>query len=174
MRRQPFSLIVLCLVLLFASALAAPAAQGAVRAPVVTEGNAAAETDSAKALAAKAAIKATATPISVEHEGTDSLGSRLAYQLKETFNAGTLFALSDKDAPKLQLLINTTAEFPSRPGVGSVYSAVWVYSERSTVLSNYLAHETGIITQDNLLDITDKLAARTAGIAAKHAYIFNK
>lgn len=146
----------------------------AARPPVAPQGNAAADTATAKPLATRAVIKAEATPIAVMHEGTDTLGAKLAYQVKEIFNSGTLFNLNDKDVPKLQMFITTSAEFPSRPGVGSVYSIVWVYSERSTVLSNYLAHESGIVSGDNLSDLADKLAARTSGLAAKHAYIFNR
>lgn len=150
------------------------AAQSPVRAPAESESNPAADMDSAKAAAARAVIKASAAPIAVEHEGTDSLGVRLVYLLKENFNAGTLFALTDKEQPKLQLLLTSFPEFPSRPGVGSVYSAVWIYSEGSNVLSYYLARESGLITPEALPDLADKLAARSAGIAAKHAYIFEK
>jgi hypothetical protein len=150
------------------------AAQSSVRAPAAAEGNPAADTDTAKAAAAKEAIKAGATPIAVEHEGTDSLGAKLAYSLKEIFNSGTLFLLSDKDVPKLRILIASASEFSDRPGVGSIYSIVWLYSERSNVLSNYLAHETGVVTADTVAHIADRLAARSAGLAAKHSYIFSK
>lgn len=164
-----------CLGLLVAAVVFSGApALGAVRAAAPGEGNQAADTDTAKIAATKAAIKADATPIAVEHEGTDTLGAKLAYRLKEQFNAGTLFALHDKDAPKLQMLISSASEFPSRPGVGSVYTVIWLYSERSTVLPNYLAHESGVLTPDSLAELADKLAARTAGLAAKHSYIFSK
>ena len=142
--------------------------------PQATQGNSAADTATAQQMAAKAAIKAEGTPVSVIHEGTDSLGAKLSYQLKEIFNSGTLFALNDKDEPKLQLIISTAAEFPSRPGVGSVYSVVWLYTERSTVLSNYLAHEVGAFSTDTLSTLADSLAARTSGLVAKHSYIFKK
>lgn len=159
-----FCLLSLCLLPL--NALAAQPAAGT--------SNPAAETDSAKQLATKAAMKADATPIAVTHEGTDTLGAMLATQLREGFNTGTLFALNDKNVPKLHLLISTTAEFPSRPGVGSVYTAVWLYSERANVLSSYLAHETGIITPQNVQELAAALSSRTAGLAAKHAYVFGK
>ena len=149
------------------------ASQSQVRAATPAEGNAAADTDTAKCMAQRAAIKAGATPIAVLHEGTDNLGAKLSYQLKEIFNSGTMFALNDKDEPKLQMLVSTVSEFPSRPGVGSVYCAVWAYSERPTALSSYLAQEVGVITPENLAELADKLAARTTGLAAKHSYIFN-
>lgn len=164
-------------VMLFVFALphSAPAAQKTVRsAPAAAQGNATADTAAAGQMAVRTAIKADATPIAVLHEGTDSLGAKLSYQLKEIFNSGTLFALNDKDVPKLQVTISTAAEFPSRPGVGSVYSVVWLYTERSSVLSNYLAHEVGVVSADTLSDLAARLAERTSGLAAKHSYIFNK
>ena len=161
----------------FAGLLALPgiaqAAQGQIRAATPAESNTAADTDTAKRMAQRAAIKAGATPIAVLHEGTDNLGAKLSYQLKEIFNSGTLFALNDKDEPKLQVIVSTVPEFPSRPGVGSVYCVVWAYSERPTALSSYLAQEVGVITPENLAELADKLAARTTGLAAKHSYIFN-
>lgn len=166
-RRTALLTLLLCLALPFA-ATAAP------RAPAEDDSAPAAEIDSAKRAAARAAIKAGATPIAVEHDGTDTLGSRLSFQIKEIFNSGTLFDLTDATMPKLVLMISTAQEFPSRPGVGSVYSVVWLYSERPTVLSNYLAHESGVITPDDLSDLAERIAARTAGIAAKHAYVFGK
>ena len=54
------------------------------------------------------------TPIAVEFEGTDSIGSRLATTLKERFNASNLFTLTDKDTPKIRVLLATTPEFPTR------------------------------------------------------------
>ena len=168
-------LLAVLLALLSASIIPAivQAAQGQIRAATPGESNPAADTDAAKNMAARTAIKAGATPIAVLHEGTDSLGAKLSYQLKEVFNSGTLFALNDKDEPKLQMIISTASEFPSRPGVGSLYCVVWTYSERPTALSNYLAQEVGVVTPENLSELTDKLAARTGGLAAKHSYIFN-
>jgi hypothetical protein len=169
---------VLCLLILvvFCSAVAyaAQTPPAAVRAPAASEGNLAADTDSAKLAAARAAMKADATPIAVEHEGTDTLGAKLVMQLKEIFNTGTLLALNNDDVPKLQLIVSTTPEFPSRPAVGSVYSVIWIYSERSNVLGNHLAHESGILTPEDLDGLASRLASRTAGLAAKHAYIFKK
>lgn len=164
----------LLLVILLACSPAAAAQKSVQPQPQAGKSNAAADTAAGSHMATRAAIKAEATPIAVVHEGTDSLGAKLSYQLKEIFNAGTLFALNDKDEPKLQLIISTASEFPSRPGVGSVYSVVWLYTERSNVLSSYLAHEVGAFSAEKLAELADSLAARTSGLAAKHSYIFKK
>ncbi len=47
------------------------------------------------------------TPVAVEFEGNDSIGSRLATRVKETLNSSNLFSLSDKDTPKIRILIAT-------------------------------------------------------------------
>lgn len=156
------------------AAFAAQSPQTAVRTPMAEENNAAAEADSAALIRARAVMKAGATPMAIEHEGNDTLGAKLALALKETINTGTLLALNENDVPKLQMLITTSPEFTSRPSVGSVYSVIWLYSERSNVLSNYLAHESGIVTPEDLDGLAARLASRTAGLAAKHAYIFKK
>ena len=68
------------------------------------------------------------TPVAVEYEGNDSIGSRLATRVKETLNSSNLFSLTDKDTPKIRILIATQPEFKDRPGVGSAYAVVWVFS----------------------------------------------
>ena len=67
-------------------------------------------------------------PVAVEYEGNDSIGSRLATRVKETLNSSNLFSLTDKDTPKIRILIATQPEFKDRPGVGSAYAVVWVFS----------------------------------------------
>ena len=111
------------------------------------------------------------TPIAVEFEGTDSLGSRLTTRVKEVFNASNLFSLTDKDTPKLRLLISSTPEFPSRPGVGSAYSVVWVFSQSEATLRHYLTREVGVLTPDEVNDVAAKLIERTDALAARYGYL---
>ena len=56
------------------------------------------------------------TPVAVEYEGNDSIGSRLATRVKETLNSSNLFSLTDKDTPKIRILIAT--QRPSGRGLG--------------------------------------------------------
>jgi|GEM_PF-1401434 len=174
--RSTGSVLCLLTIAVFCSvaAYAAQTPPAAVRAPAASEGSPAADADSAKLAEARAAMKADATPVAVEHEGVDTLGAKLVMQLKEIFNTGTLLALNNNDVPKLQMIVSTAPEFPSRPAVGSVYSVIWIYSERSNVLGNLLAHESGIVTPEDLDGLAARLASRTAGLAAKHSYIFKK
>ncbi len=141
-------------------------------------GNAA---DSARAAAGApvadkpAAVQADrSTPVMVEHEGTDTLGAKFAFQLKGAFNTSTLFALTEQDAPKLKVFITTTAEFPSRPHIASAYSIVWAFSQAEGTLSFLLAREVGLVTAEELDSLVAKTAERTDGFAAKYAYLFAK
>jgi predicted transcriptional regulator with HTH domain len=113
------------------------------------------------------------TPIAVEYEGTDSVGAQLATRIKETLNGSNLFSLTDKDAPKLRLLLSTVAEFPSRPGVGSAYAAVWVFSQSEATLRHYLMREVGLITPAEIDGLAAKLVERTDGLAVRYGYLFN-
>lgn len=112
------------------------------------------------------------TPVAVEFEGTDSIGSRLATRVRELFNGSNLFSLTDKDMPKIRLLISTKAEFPSRPGVGSVYSVVWVFSQSESILRHFLVREVGVLTPDEVDDLAAKLVERTDGLAVRYGYLF--
>jgi hypothetical protein len=113
------------------------------------------------------------TPIAVEHEGTDSTGARLATCIKEAFNSSNLFLLTEKDSPKIRLLLSTVAEFPSRSGLGSAYAAVWVFSQSEATLRHYLLREVGVITPDEVNDLAAKLKERTDGLAIRYGYLFN-
>lgn len=113
-----------------------------------------------------------ATVITVVHEGTDSIGARLSTRLKETFNASNLFQLNEKDMPKLRLLLSTVSEFPERPGVGSVYSVTWVFSQSENNLGYLLARDLGTVNADEVDALANKLVERTDGLAVKYRYLF--
>lgn len=112
------------------------------------------------------------TPVAVEFEGTDSIGSRLATRIKEAFNSSNLFSLTEKDTPKFRVLLSTTPEFTSRPGVGSAYSVVWVFSQSDSTLRHYLTREVGVLTPDEVNDVAAQIIERTDVLAARYGYLF--
>lgn len=117
------------------------------------------------------------TIVSVQVDGTDSLGARFATRLKERFNQSSLFRLNsdeEKDTPELRLLLNTAPEFPSRPSVGSVYGVCWVFSQGKGYLGYLLAREIGTVNADDMDSLVDKMVERTDGIAAKYSNLWNK
>ncbi len=115
------------------------------------------------------------TAVSVQVDGTDSLGARLSTRLKERFNQSSLFKLhtdEEKDIPELRILLSTAPEFPSRPSVGSVYGVCWVFSQGKGYLGYLLAREVGTVNADDLDSLVDKLVERTDGIAAKYGNLW--
>ena len=112
------------------------------------------------------------TPVAVEYEGTDSIGARLATRLKENFNSSNLFQLTEKDTPKIRVLIATKPEFESRPGVGSAYAIVWLFSQSEATLRHFLVREVGVLTPDEVNDLAAKIIERTDGLAVRYGYLF--
>ena len=112
------------------------------------------------------------TPVAVEFEGNDSIGSRLATRIKETLNSSNLFSLTEKDTPKIRILISTVPEFKDRPGVGSAYSVVWLFSQSESTLRHFLMREVGVLTPEEVNELAAKIVERTDGIAVRYGYLF--
>jgi hypothetical protein len=115
------------------------------------------------------------TVVSIQHEGSDSIGANLAMRLKERFNQSNLFTLNDddeKDIPKLRLLLSTEPEFPDRPNVGSIYSVCWVFSQGKGYLGYLLSRDLGAVSPDDVADLVNTLTERTDGIAARYGNLW--
>jgi hypothetical protein len=161
-----FHLCPLVLLLTFSgSALAADAVTGAVSGKVQQQ-PAKTQPDT------PAKVETRSTAVAVIHEGGDSIGARLTMRLKERFNASNLFKLEEKDQPKLRLLLTTMEEFSSRPGIGSVYSITWAFSQSEGHLAYLLARDVGVLTMEEVDALTERLLERTDGIGVKYGYLF--
>lgn len=112
------------------------------------------------------------SPVMVEFEGVDSIGSKLATRLKELFNASNLFHLEGNDVPKFRIVISSVPEFESRPNIGSAYSVVWLFSLSDATLRHYLSVQAGVVSGDDVNDLAAKLVEKTDTIALKYAYLF--
>ena len=112
------------------------------------------------------------TPVAVEFEGNDSIGSRLSTRVKEALNSSNLFVLTEKDTPKIRVLIATVPEFQDRPGVGSAYSVIWLFSQSESTLRHFLSREVGVLTPDDVDGLAAKIIERTDGIAVRYGYLF--
>ena len=120
------------------------------------------------------AVSTRTTTISVSHEGGDSLGARLATRLKELFNTSNLFRLDAGDGARIGLQLRTSPEFAERPGMGSVYSLVWLFLQDSKTLGNLLADEVGTFTGDQVDELAYKIVERTDGLSVKYGYLFQR
>lgn len=112
------------------------------------------------------------TPVAVEYKGDDSIGSRLSTRVKELLNSSNLFTLDAKDAPKFRILLSTAPEFKDRPGVGSAYSVVWVFSLSEATLRHYLDNEVGVLTPDDVDNLAARIVEQTDKMATRYGYLF--
>ena len=72
---------------------------------------------------------------------------------------------------KFRILLSTAAEFPSRPGVGSVYAVVWTLALSEGSMEYYLVRDLGIVTPDTVDAVVDRIVSRTEGVAARYGYL---
>ncbi|MFP4630152.1 MAG: hypothetical protein ACLFMQ_05430 [Desulfohalobiaceae bacterium] len=113
-------------------------------------------------------------PVMVEYQDLDSLGRRLVFNIRERFNSSDLFRLSGYQEQKLKIVISSQEEFPSRPGLSSIYSIVWTFSYGEDVLDNYLQTEVGQISSQGLRDLAEDLVAKTDRIYSEYSYLFEE
>lgn len=111
-------------------------------------------------------------PVNVEHIGSDPVGARLAFSLKEVFGKSPLFRAASGDEKKITVRVTTKAEFADRPGLASGWSAIWLFSEQSDVLGFYLESELGFTGRDEAPDVAVSLASRTEEVAKRFSYLF--
>ncbi|MBP3730804.1 MAG: hypothetical protein J6I40_04955 [Mailhella sp.] len=109
------------------------------------------------------------TPVVVEFEGSDSIGSALFTRLQNTLNQNNPSA-PEREA-KFRLLLSTASEFPSRPGVGSVYTVVWTFAVSEGSMEYYLVRDLGVVTPDTVDEVVNRIMGRTDGVAARYGYL---
>lgn len=109
------------------------------------------------------------TPVVVEFEGNDSIGVSLFNSLQKKINS-TNPANPTREA-KFRILLSTASEFPSRPGVGSVYTVVWTLALSEGSMEYYLVRDLGIVTPDTVDEVADRIVSRTEGVSARYGYL---
>lgn len=109
------------------------------------------------------------TPVIVEFEGNDAIGVTLFSRLQAKIN-GANPATPAREA-KFRILLSTAAEFPSRPGVGSLYAVVWTLALSEGSMEYYLVRDLGIVTPDTVDAVVERIVSRTEGVAARYGYL---
>ena len=109
------------------------------------------------------------TPVVVEFEGSDALGVTLFTRLQDTLNS-TNPAAPQREA-KFRILLTTASEFPSRPGVGSVYAVVWTLALSEGSMEYYLVRDLGVVTPETVDAVVARIVSRTDGVAARYGYL---
>ena len=72
------------------------------------------------------------------------------------------------------LLVSTSPEFPTRPQVGSVYSIIWVYSQKANYLPMLLGHEVGTVSMEDIDALVARVVEKTDGLSVKYGYLWKK
>ena len=121
------------------------------------------------AMADEAAKVERRTPVVVEFEGSDVLGATLFNRLQDTLNS-TNPSAPQREA-KFRILLTTASEFPSRPGVGSVYAVVWTLALSEGSMEYYLVRDLGVVTPDTVDAVVTRIVSRTDGVAARYGYL---
>lgn len=111
-------------------------------------------------------------PVAVEHDDSDPVGTRLAYQLKERLGRSSLMQPTNKDEKKIVIVLKTREEFPGRAGVGSIYSASWLFASRDGSLRYFLASEAGIVDGVSVDQTAEALLGKTDKLASTYGYLF--
>ena len=109
------------------------------------------------------------TPVGVEFEGNDSIGAALFASLQKKINVNN--PANPQREAKFRILLSTAAEFPSRPGVGSVYAVVWTLALSEGSMEYYLVRDLGIVTPDTVDEVADRIVSRTEGVSARYGYL---
>ena len=109
------------------------------------------------------------TPVVVEFEGSDVLGATLFARLQDKLDS-TNPAAPPREA-KFRILLTTASEFPSRPGVGSVYAVVWTLALSEGSMEYYLVRDLGVVTPDTVDAVVTRIVGRTDGVAARYGYL---
>ena len=109
------------------------------------------------------------TPVVVEFEGNDNIGVSLSSTLQKKINSSN--PANPAREAKFRILISTAEEFPSRPGVGSVYAVVWTLSLSEGSMEYYLVRDLGIVTPDTVDEVADRIVSRTDGVVARYGYL---
>jgi len=110
-------------------------------------------------------------PVLVEHDGTDPVGLRLAFHLKETFQKSGRFRLAGPEERHFSLRLVTREQFKDRPHLGSVYALVWRYVESREVLSHFLEEHLGFVDADVVAQEAEVIAAKTDRVRGRYGYL---
>jgi hypothetical protein len=110
-------------------------------------------------------------PVLIEHDGTDPVGLRLAFHLKETFQKSSLFRLAGPEEKHFSLRLVTREQFRDRPYLGSVYALVWRYVESREVLAYSLGERLGFADADAVAQEAEVIAAETDRVKGRYGYL---
>ncbi|WP_428561919.1 MAG: hypothetical protein ACP59X_20065 [Solidesulfovibrio sp. DCME] len=112
------------------------------------------------------------TPVAIDHDDNDPVGTRLAYRLKELLGRSSLMQPTNKDEKKIVIVLKTKEEFPGRSGLSSIYSISWLFSSKEGALKYFLTSEAGIVDSADIDQVTETILGKTDKLASTYGYLF--
>jgi hypothetical protein len=103
--------------------------------------------------------------VEVVHEGDDSVGQRLAYQVKESIRrsarreSGDLFKLTNIDESRLIIYLVTADEFEKSPGAKTIYGVTYTFTYGGGDAPKFITSGVGSCGADQVNKSAESLVA---------------
>ncbi len=110
-------------------------------------------------------------PLAIKAYGTDPLGQKLAFLLKENFNKSSFFIPAGKKEKRIILRVDTLNEFSGRPGLSSVYVFTWLFSESEETIPYFLENVIGTLRASEMEECVQKILVQTTSLMEKFDYL---
>ena len=111
-------------------------------------------------------------PLAIEAHGTDPIGQKLVFLLKENFNKSSFFVPATKKEKRILLRVNTLNEFPGRLGLSAVYVFSWLFSESEETIPYFLDNTIGIVDSSQLEKCAQQILIHTTEVMEHFHYLF--
>lgn len=113
------------------------------------------------------------TKLKIIHSGSDSLGERLSYDLKELVNLSSRFKLIENtEDPHIIVLIETMAKDPDNPQWASIYSMIVLLKSKDMPLF-YINSTIGYTGVNTVSTAAKNIMSRIANILESNSLIDN-
>lgn len=114
-------------------------------------------------------------PIAVIYKGSEAMGRKLAFALEKQMVKSGLFRIATKANEKqFRLTLLIQEEFPGRPTLSWIYSAIWTFSYQEDILPTYLQGKIGILAQVQVDGTAEDLAAHSFELGKKFNYLLEE
>ena len=109
--------------------------------------------------------------IEIEHNGADTIGRKLAHQVKERIGASYIFRLTFNNEPKgMKMIINTAEPELSEKDI-CIYSIVLTFKSKGQNYPLYIWSDVGICKGNRIEEEADEIISITDKVASEYSKI---
>lgn len=113
------------------------------------------------------------TKLKIMHTGSDNLGERLSYDVKELVNLSSRFTLIENtEEPHVVVLIETMAKDPDNPQWASIFSIIVLFKGRDFP-AFYVDSTIGFTGMNTVPTVAKNIMSRIASILESNSLIDN-